>query len=124
MPRKKKVKEQPRSLCALCHRCEHRARWYETKGRWQPRNECAGIDMFSSSIDYKTPAVISCYMYKPVIPLVLAPNEGDPRPVFTDEAVSARSHGVRTASGAYRVKGCEDGQVMYWDPESEGDSEE
>jgi hypothetical protein len=54
-------------------------------------------------------------MYKPVKPVVLAPNEGDSRPMFAGAMISCRSHFVRVAEGRIRGKGFDDGMVLYWD---------
>lgn len=87
----------------LCYRCEYRALFHETGNG--PRCECQ---------DPKS-SVRSCYMYKPVKPVVLAPNEGDSRPMFAGAMISCRSHFVRVAEGRIRGKGFDDGVVLYWD---------
>ena len=65
----------------LCHRCEHRALFYETGMR--PRYECGSGD-----------AVTGCYMYNPVKPMIVKKREKDPRPV-TMNILSARVEAVR-----------------------------
>jgi hypothetical protein len=89
----------------LCFRCESRARFWETGSG--PRCECQ---------DYET-AVYGCYMYTPVLPVVLKKNEGDTRPQFAGAMLSARSHFVRVAEDAeMSVKKDNDGLVLYWVP--------
>jgi hypothetical protein len=89
----------------LCYRCEHRARCRETNGKWRPRWEC-GSDK----------AVVGCYMYKPVAPVVLARDEGDVRPLFGPAAVAARMHGLRVDEGEYDVIQVDGGIVAFWLP--------
>lgn len=54
----------------LCFRCEHRARFLEGTGR--PRHECGSIEV----------AKFRCYMYKPVLPVILENDKNDPRPGY------------------------------------------
>ena len=71
---------KPITFIGLCHRCEHRAVWHETKAR--PRYECGAED-----------AVAGCYMYKPVKPVVLVKVKGDRRPLGGGPMIGARAHG-------------------------------
>lgn len=64
---------------ALCHRCEYRALYKEEGHR--PRYECG--------MDY---AVCSCYMYRPVKPVLLERNAGDRRPLGGPAMFGARAH--------------------------------
>ena len=66
----------------LCFRCEHRVKFLE-KGL-RPRFECGETDN----------AVVGCYMYSPVKPVVLQVNEGDERPPVGPNMITARSHGI------------------------------
>ena len=76
----------------LCYRCEHRAKYLEMvqeRGKEKshaPRCECQDTNA----------SVYSCYMFKPCMPVVLAPNEGDTRPRFAGAMISSREHFVRT----------------------------
>lgn len=72
--------EKFRPATGLCHRCEHRARYYETGHG--PRCECSGSDVYS------------CYMYRPVVPCAQQVNEGDGRSAFAPSLFSARSHRI------------------------------
>ena len=74
-------------VVGLCHRCEHRVCHIETKGRHQPRSECGDRDL----------AVVSCYMYAPVRPIVTGPREGDTRPRAASWPIAAREEGKRVA---------------------------
>lgn len=74
----------------LCYRCEHRAEFMENGTG--PRAECKMKDM----------SVHSCYMYKPVRPLVLTNNEGDSRPP-AGSIISARGYATRIADLYYRM---------------------
>lgn len=67
---------------SLCFRCEHRALWHESNGEWKPRCECG---------DYKI-SKFTCYMYRPVKPVVLEKlDKKDRRSVFSPALFSARS---------------------------------
>ena len=94
-------KEDPNPKKGLCFRCEHRARYHET-GRG-PRCECQS----------EKQAVYSCYMYRPVNPVVLAPNEGDDRPMFAGSMFSGRSHFVRVFKSELAAKETDDGVFLY-----------
>jgi len=76
----------------LCYRCEYRAQFLEKDHA--PRLECKG-----------TSAVIGCYMYKPVAPLVLKPREGDNRPKFGEigSMLSGRAEGVRKSEPIIQI---------------------
>jgi hypothetical protein len=63
----------------LCHRCEHRAVFYETGRR--PRMECGDVGRACSA----------CYMFHPVVPLVLqAMDPKDSRPLFGPAVIASR----------------------------------
>lgn len=89
----------------LCWRCEHRARAHETG--LGPRYECTSF----------LQAVHGCYMYRPVCPVIIAPNAGDERPVGGPYLIAARAHFVRIATDAdvklamRKVKG---GHLMFY----------
>jgi len=68
----------------LCYRCEHRAEFLESGIK--ARYECGSIKN----------AVVSCYMFLPVIPVVLEKNKNDKRPM-TLNIFSARVHGAYVA---------------------------
>ena len=55
----------------LCFRCEHRALFHESNGNYHPRCECGDKDS----------ALVSCYMFKPISPLILRKTYKDPRPI-------------------------------------------
>jgi len=90
----------------LCFRCEHRACFYETGSG--PRCECQGHET----------AVYSCYMYKPVRPVVLKRNRDDRRPQFAGSMISARSHFVKIADSELALKSGREGGVLYWTPKN------
>lgn len=69
----------------LCFRCEHRAKFMES-GRG-PRSECKDSDS----------CVSGCYMYRPVVPVVTAPNKGDNRNPYWPSLIAGRSRAVRVA---------------------------
>ena len=87
----------------LCHRCDYRARYLEDGSG--PRSECKSNG-----------AVRSCYMYRPVMPLVLAPNEGDDRPLVAG-IFSSRSHSIRVINEE-ELKLCAievtDGYILFY----------
>ena len=70
---------------ALCYRCEWRAQWLESGHG--PRMECQSRDS----------ATGSCYMYRPVAPVIQQVNDGDDRSPFSGAMVSARSHAIGIA---------------------------
>lgn len=90
----------------LCFRCEHRARFHEVGSK--PRYECGQIDE----------AVCGCYMYKPVIPLIIKPRDNDDRPL-TLNIFSARMEAVSyidPSSLALNMKPLKDNRyVAYWE---------
>jgi hypothetical protein len=69
----------------LCYRCEERARYFE-QGH-AARCECMGPG-----------AVHGCYMYRPVVPLVLVPLDGERRPIAAGWGISGRAKAVRIAT--------------------------
>lgn len=88
----------------LCWRCEHRATFHDTG--FGPRSECQQTEM----------AVHSCYMYRPVKPLVLAPDKGDRRPMGAPAMIAARAHAVRVAEGEYHGHKGQGGLVVWFEP--------
>lgn len=94
--------EKPR-LPKLCHRCEFRARFLESTE--QPRMECGG-----------THSVYSCYMYRPVKPLLLRKNKGDNRPI-SPPMLSARMHNVGLPEDIECIyRKTKQGYMFYWIP--------
>lgn len=92
----------------LCFRCEYRAQYLE-KGH-APRFECGQI----KETKY------GCYMYKPVRPVKLAKNEGDPRPQFAGSMFSARSHiSDSDPEVVLDVQEYKDGNMIFWVPDKE-----
>jgi hypothetical protein len=69
----------------LCYRCEHRAAFNETK--LGPRYECGVVSQ----------SVYSCYMYRPVFPVIIKPDKGEKRDIAAPIAISARCHGIAIA---------------------------
>ena len=95
----------------LCYRCEYRAQYHECG--YRPRLQC-GDDC----------AVINCYMYKPVTPVVTAVDLDDPRPAYAAPVISARSNGIRIPKGTYKLHQYMDGDVVYWVPSDKITKEE
>jgi len=88
----------------LCHRCEYRARFFEAEE--QPRSECGRT----------LGTVYSCYMYRPVKPLILKKNKGDWRPI-SPPMLSARMHAVDLPEDIECVyKKTKRGHLFYWIP--------
>jgi hypothetical protein len=90
----------------LCFRCERRAEFLESGHG--PRCECKDRDK----------AVSSCYMYRPVRPVVLAANSGEKRPVVAGSMLSGRSHAVGFF-GALRCISAGQCTALYWGPEGD-----
>jgi hypothetical protein len=94
----------------LCFRCESRAKFLETK--MAPRSECSQINK----------AVTGCYMYSPVIPVILKKNKNDDRPQFAGYMISARSHGVKLpiteTEIVLDIKEFKDGNMLFWVPKN------
>lgn len=86
-------------MIGLCYRCEHRAAFHETGLR--PRYECGAGG-----------TVTSCYMYKPVKPVILKKTKGDKRPQFGPAMISARSQGVGIADFELDLHRT----ILYWRP--------
>jgi len=88
----------------LCFRCEHRAKYNETKQ--QPRCECGS-----------GASVHSCYMFKPVAPLILIQSDKkDKRPFLSMPMVSSRACAIGIAEGKYQCIKQGKGYVPYWIP--------
>ena len=102
-----KVKTNRKPI-GLCNRCEHRALFEETGHG--PRWEC------------KQPgrSVYSCYMYTPVLPIMLEVNDGDSRPIDAGWMIAPRSHAVGVACDKVDVELCihKDSKsfMKYWSP--------
>ena len=103
----------------LCFRCEIRAQYLEEKvsdkDAHAPRYECGNVES----------AVCSCYMFKPTMPVAVAPNQGDGRSLFTGWMMAARVHAVDTINppvlDAIKIsakdgkKRCK-GWLLFWNP--------
>ena len=88
----------------LCHRCEYRAVNKETGV--QPRCEC-GTNV----------SVHACYMFRPVVPLVLVPlDKKDKRPFLGPAFIASRACAIGTAEGEYGCVKQGKGHVPYWKP--------
>lgn len=90
----------------LCFRCEYRARFYETGHG--PRYECQQPEI----------TVCSCYMYKPVRPVITVPSDPkDKRPRHGPAIISSRERFEAVAEDmqlAIRQNGEE--STLYWVP--------
>ena len=108
----------------LCYRCEHRAVFNETiksPHPTMPRMQCGDVGV----------NVIGCYMYRPVLPVILRKDKDDPRPQFAGAMISSRSEVNRVAKAELRyacnslttklraAKAGEDGEILYWDVSEE-----
>lgn len=103
-----KPKEEDRPV-PLCYRCEWRAQAHETEHG--PRYECTETGS----------AVVGCYMYRPVRPVVLKRQAGDRRPIDGPPIVSARSYGVALAPGEPVARKLRGGRLLvWWQPPAEG----
>ena len=104
---KRPTKHLPKSTkpIPLCYRCESRAAARETGSG--PRYECG-----------QTGAVAGCYMYRPVVPLVIARNPGDARELVAPWFIAARSHAIAHAKTILRVHKVRGGVVIWHDPSS------
>lgn len=85
----------------LCYRCDHRAKARETGHG--PRCECSDEG-----------AVVSCYMYRPVQPLVLEANAGEDRDISWPAMLCGRAHASGLMPGECVERAREDGSVMRW----------
>jgi hypothetical protein len=90
----------------LCFRCEHRARYLESGHA--PRHECGQVNE----------SKCGCYMYRPVSPVVIKPQDGDPRPIGSG-ILSCRSEAVRVFQSRLMCKEIEDGFVILCHDEEE-----
>ena len=92
----------------FCYRCEYRARFLEEG--YAPRCECKD-----------TGSVVGCYMYKPVMPLVISRRKGDKRGI--GGILGARLRAVRVFE-KMKIK-CvvanekKEEFVMYWEEDHE-----
>ena len=88
----------------LCYRCEYRSQFKETGEG--PRYEC------------KTDSsVYSCYMYRPVRPVLLVRDRDDRRPIAGPWAFSARAHRPdREPKVELFIEKQKLGYLLYWRP--------
>lgn len=93
----------------LCYRCEHRAEYLndilntgENGYARRPRHEC-GLSI----------SVHSCYMYGPVRPYILKPNEGEKRGLTWPSMISGRAHAVGIANTQYVAQKVKGGLVFF-----------
>ena len=124
----------------LCQRCEHRVRFLEHGIR--PRMECGIVPRECRVCRDKTMqerracthcngsgysmgmSSGSCYMYRPVRPVVLQRTDpDDPRPM-TSGILACRSRGVRLPEMDMKEHLEEDGRLWYWAPKEQDDAEE
>lgn len=88
----------------LCWRCEHRALFHEGKG--QSRYECG-----------QNTAVVSCFMFQPVKPVILKKEKGDKRPMFAGWGVSAWVNpSEKEADLELSTEKKKDGWLLFWLP--------
>jgi len=106
------MKTETGTKMSLCYRCEHRACFLETGRR--PRCECGN----AGASNY------SCYMYEPVKPVVLEPNENEKRDLRLGWLLSGRAHpAVSETCGVVWKLVCQEVSkkkrtlVKYWIPE-------
>lgn len=87
----------------FCFRCEYRARVLENRipAHAGPRAQCGDINA----------SVYSCYLYKPVAPLIFKPEKGDKRPLSLN-LLSCRINPVEVAEGEYLLKKVRNGKKM------------
>ena len=95
----------------LCFRCEWRALFLEKEMR--PRYECGVIKE----------AKVSCYMFKPIQPVILAPlDRKDKRPRFAGAMISSREQVCGLAEnfelGTHKGNK-KDEVILYWKPKDE-----
>jgi hypothetical protein len=88
----------------LCFRCEYRARFFE-EGHG-PRFEC----------NQGNQAVYSCYMDKPVTPVILKLNDNEKRSRYGEVGamLSGRSHHEGLIDPQYKLKEFEDGKYALY----------
>jgi len=89
----------------LCYRCDARAEFLENG--YGPRYECGQVNS----------AKYSCYMYRPVKPVLLVRNSNDNRPQFVSYQMSARSHANGFTDMHLELKEADNGSCLYWTPD-------
>lgn len=93
---------------SLCFRCENRAKFLDSKGLYRPRFECGEIET----------SKFACYCYTPVRPCILAPLEGDKRPIMGPAMISARLRFVEVPEAlVMSAKKSKKGFLFYWIPD-------
>ena len=91
------MEDQEEERTGLCTRCEHRVKWFETRGKYRPRMECGTVHINENG-EPSFHSSHSCYMFKPVMPVVTSKSDPrDPRPRFGPAIFSAREGFVRVA---------------------------
>ena len=100
---------------SLCFRCNHRALWWETGGRHQPRMECGSFE----NTKY------TCYMYIPVQPVEIVRSKAytkDARPL-SPGYFSTRFNASGLADLELIKIGDEKKVIIYWGPKQPEDKE-
>lgn len=96
-------------IIGLCFRCENRANVLEKKAI-ASRCECKDIER----------AVVSCYMYTPIKPVVTEPAyKNDIRPRFAGAMISKREKFSEIMDGDLAVEDLGKGRMcLYWKPKA------
>ena len=76
----------------------------------RPRYECGEIES----------AKFSCYMYRPVMPVLLKKQKEDKREQFAGWMLSARSEAAGMPEMELAAKYKKSGSLLYWIPKSNG----
>ena len=91
----------------LCYRCEHRIKYIESG--YAPRCECKETNI----------AVSGCYMYSPVLPLMLFTDKNDDRSPLAGSLFSSRSYVIEPLTiddMEKQVAFKDDAYYTYWIP--------
>jgi len=103
---------------ALCYRCERRAKHLET---WDGKDHMTGTGP-RCECRHPEESVSSCYAFRPVKPISLAPNEGENRPFPAPGVIAGRVHRGPEPKVGLSGKDLGDSIVLYWTPEGEDES--
>ena len=114
----------PEDYAPLCWRCDHRIAFVE-------RVDAEGISFANLTVENRPhcpryecgdlgASVAGCYMYRPVVPVIIERDTGERRQLFAGAMIAARAHGVTPKRGReWKTRVIKDGSHywLYWIPQ-------
>ena len=103
-------KDLRKEMYGLCFRCEYRAQFLHDKFNATDENNFVHRPRYECGMNS---SVHSCYMYRPVRPYILKPNQGEKRGLTLPWMISGRAHAVGVVDVQYAVKKIRKGLVFF-----------